>query len=106
VRSPSPSVPVSEANPSPAAGPLSRRPARRAEHDGRQEDQGGDGQRADHHHDRRGRETGDGPGEERHQGHEQEGVADPLAVTTLVLLPAIVLGYAVRAAEKEDRQQG
>jgi hypothetical protein len=33
-------------------------------------------------------------------------VVGALAVTTLVLLPAIVLGYAVRAAEKEDRQQG
>ena len=30
-------------------------------------------------------------------------VVGALAVTTLVLLPAIILGYAVRAAEKEDR---
>lgn len=30
-------------------------------------------------------------------------VVGALAATTLVLLPAIVLGYAVRAAEKEDR---
>ena len=30
-------------------------------------------------------------------------VVGALAVTTVVLLPAIVLGYAVRAAEKEDR---
>lgn len=29
-----------------------------------------------------------------------------LVVASLVLLPAIILGYAVRAAEKEDRQQG
>jgi hypothetical protein len=30
-------------------------------------------------------------------------VVGALVVTTLVLLPAIILGYAVRAAEKEDR---
>jgi hypothetical protein len=30
-------------------------------------------------------------------------VVSALAVTTVVLLPAIILGYAVRAAEKEDR---
>jgi hypothetical protein len=30
-------------------------------------------------------------------------VVTALALTTLVLLPAIILGYAVRAAEKEDR---
>ncbi|HEX2040559.1 MAG TPA: hypothetical protein VHF47_12615 [Acidimicrobiales bacterium] len=29
-----------------------------------------------------------------------------LAATTLVLAPAIVLGYAVKAAEREDREQG
>ncbi|MDQ1374858.1 MAG: hypothetical protein QOJ09_2196 [Actinomycetota bacterium] len=33
-------------------------------------------------------------------------VVGALVFTTLVLLPAIILGYAVRAAEKEDRQQG
>ncbi|MEY2567416.1 MAG: hypothetical protein QOE35_1945 [Actinomycetota bacterium] len=33
-------------------------------------------------------------------------VVAALVATTLVLLPAIILGYAVRAAEKEDRQQG
>lgn len=32
-------------------------------------------------------------------------VVTALALTTVVLLPAIILGYAVRAAEKEDRQQ-
>jgi hypothetical protein len=30
-------------------------------------------------------------------------VVGALVVTTLVLLPAIILGYAVRAAEKEER---
>ena len=29
-----------------------------------------------------------------------------LAATTLTLAPAIVLGYAVRAAEREDRERG
>ena len=29
-----------------------------------------------------------------------------LAAMTLVLAPAIVLGYAVKAAEREDREQG
>lgn len=29
-----------------------------------------------------------------------------MLVTTLVLAPAIVFGYAVKAAEREDREQG
>jgi multisubunit Na+/H+ antiporter MnhG subunit len=29
-----------------------------------------------------------------------------LALTTVILAPAIVLGYAVRAAEREDREAG
>lgn len=39
------------------------------------------------------------------------GVAGPvvvwsLALCTIILAPAIILGYAVRAAEREDRQTG
>ena len=33
-------------------------------------------------------------------------VIGALAVGSLVLAPAIVLGYAVRAAERDDREQG
>ena len=33
-------------------------------------------------------------------------VISALAVGSLVLAPAIVLGYAVRAAERDDREQG
>lgn len=33
-------------------------------------------------------------------------VTASLIAMTLVLAPAIVLGYAVKAAEREDRQQG
>jgi ABC-type transport system involved in cytochrome bd biosynthesis fused ATPase/permease subunit len=33
-------------------------------------------------------------------------VTGSMLVTTLVLAPAIVFGYAVKAAEREDREQG
>lgn len=33
-------------------------------------------------------------------------VTGSLLATTVVLAPAIVLGYAVKAAEREDREQG
>jgi cyanate permease len=33
-------------------------------------------------------------------------VTASLLATTVVLAPAIVLGYAVKAAEREDREQG
>ncbi|MDQ3758038.1 MAG: hypothetical protein M3394_09350, partial [Actinomycetota bacterium] len=33
-------------------------------------------------------------------------VTAALGAMTLVLAPAIVLGYAVKAAEREDREQG
>lgn len=33
-------------------------------------------------------------------------VTASLAVTTLVLAPAIVFGYGVKAAEREDRREG
>ena len=33
-------------------------------------------------------------------------VAVAMAVATLTLAPAIVLGYAVKAAEREDRERG
>ena len=33
-------------------------------------------------------------------------IVTSLAVGSILLLPAIILGYAVKAAEREDREQG